>query len=307
MKTEDEVRVFYDDVLNELLYPLEEYRLRKVVWIKRYMLIGSLLLIPSIVCFCFGVPFVAFIFGFTAFILYGYAFQSVNEMKATLQRNFKNKILPVLLGFLFDNYEYIPNQRIARSVFIKSKLFAEDITSMDGEDFMRFKIGDTAIMFCESDLYNKGKMFFHGIFICSVFNKFFNHQTVVLPKPVFPLFQNIVRSLLEGFCRIQLEDVVFTKNFIVYGDDPVESRYILTPGLMARILNYKFKTRKKISFSFIDDRMYCVIPNYINLFEPALFDSFLDFEFIRKSYEPLKLYTDLVDDLNLNVRIWSKM
>jgi hypothetical protein len=306
MKTEDEVRIFYNEKLKELLYPLEEYRISKVAIIKRYLFIGSLLLIPAIIGICLKIPFLVFTFGLIAFILYGLAFQTINKMKSTLQRNFKNKILLTLLDFLFDKYEYIPNQRIAKSVLIKSKLFTEDITGVEGEDFMRFKIGDTAIMFCETDIYKRGKMFFHGIFICSTFNKYFTNDIVVLPKPAFSLFQDITRGLLGGFQRIKLEDIEFNRNFIVYGKDQVESRYILTPGLMSRMLNYKYKTKRKISFSFIDDRMYCIIPNYINLFEPALFNSFMDVEFIFKNYNPLKLYTDLVNDLNLNVHIWTK-
>jgi hypothetical protein len=52
--------------------------------------------------------------------------------------------------------------------------------------------------------------------------------------------------------------------------------------------------------------MFCAIPNYDNLFEPAIFNSFLNFDFMLKSYDALRLYTDIVDDLNLNLRIWTK-
>jgi hypothetical protein len=52
--------------------------------------------------------------------------------------------------------------------------------------------------------------------------------------------------------------------------------------------------------------MFCTIPNYDNLFEPALFNSFYDFEFMEKSFHALKLYTHIVEDLNLNLRIWTK-
>ena len=103
-----------------------------------------------------------------------------------------------------------------------------------------------------------------------------------------------------------MDDVDFNEEFAVYSTDQVESRYILSPSLMSRILSYKQKVNRKISVSFVNDKMFCAIPNYINLFEPALFESFFDFTFIQKSYEAIKLYTDIVDDLNLNLRIWTK-
>jgi len=43
-----------------------------------------------------------------------------------------------------------------------------------------------------------------------------------------------------------------------------------------------------------------------NLFEPRLFKTLLDFSPIRQYYEDLALAIGIVDDLNLNMRIWSK-
>jgi hypothetical protein len=43
-----------------------------------------------------------------------------------------------------------------------------------------------------------------------------------------------------------------------------------------------------------------------NLFEPKLFSSLIDFENVREYYDDLALAVDIVDDLNLNTRIWSK-
>jgi hypothetical protein len=43
-----------------------------------------------------------------------------------------------------------------------------------------------------------------------------------------------------------------------------------------------------------------------NLFEPRLFRTILDFELVQEYFEDLQLAIGIVDDLNLNTRIWSK-
>ena len=215
--------------------------------------------------------------------------------------------MPELLRYLFDDVEYIPRQRIAKSVLEKSMLLPDRMMIVEGEDFMRFKIGDTRIMFCETTvLSSRGEdVLFNGVFISASFNKYFTAKTFVCPEKSKSFFRNLKRRILDNLCPVKLEDVEFNKEFFVLSSDQVEARYILTPSLMLRIMNYRRKIKKGISFSFVDDRLYCAIPNYINLFEPALFEHF-DFEFIKRNYLPLKLYTDLVEDLNLNNQIWSK-
>ena len=74
---------------------------------------------------------------------------------------------------------------------------------------------------------------------------------------------------------------------------------------MQKILEYKMKVKKEIAISFVGNRLYCAIPEFKDLFEPAFSKSF-DLGFIRQNYDPIKLYTDLVEDLNLNLRIWSR-
>jgi hypothetical protein len=43
-----------------------------------------------------------------------------------------------------------------------------------------------------------------------------------------------------------------------------------------------------------------------NLFEPHIFQSLLNFEPVRGYLDDLQMVIDIVDDLNLNTRIWTK-
>ncbi|MFT5169968.1 MAG: hypothetical protein ACI8Q2_000583, partial [Candidatus Omnitrophota bacterium] len=43
-----------------------------------------------------------------------------------------------------------------------------------------------------------------------------------------------------------------------------------------------------------------------NLFEPRIFKTLLDFKPIEEYFEDLSFAIGIVEDLNLNTRIWSK-
>jgi hypothetical protein len=52
--------------------------------------------------------------------------------------------------------------------------------------------------------------------------------------------------------------------------------------------------------------MYVAIPYSKGLFEPKLFGDIVNFSNIEEYYNDLKLVLNLVEDLNLNTRIWLK-
>lgn len=306
MRSEAELELFYSTRLQPALEPLEQYRIEKVRKLKSctYWIIPCFLLIIAGLASMHEL--LAFLSFFPMAFLAGRTYQTLNTMLRTLTRQFKNQILPQLMDFLFEDYEYIPRQKISKSVVDKSLLFPLRIFSVDGEDFMRFKLGETRIMFCETRLMsNDFYSIFSGIFISASFNKYFKSKTILIPSRFTYFFQKVKQQLFQNLKIIKLEDIEFSKKFIVSGTDQVEARYILTPALMQRLLDYRKKTKKAALFSFVDNHLYCAIPTKKNLFEPALFEPF-DLDFIKRNYEPLRLYTDIVDDLNLNVRIWSK-
>jgi len=310
MKSEAEVKEFFANELHCELLPLEIYRKRKVKKIRIYLYVALILAIPLV----FGIiqqlgVFIGFVI-FGILLTLGYAYETLGKMQDELQEKFKSTALPRLLEFMFHQFNYLPNQRIARSTLVESQLISDEITVVEGEDYMRFKLGETGIMFCETIVFRRNKSdgpIFHGVFLAASFNKHFKSVTIILPKSKVSFLSKIIKyKIFDTFKIIKLEDTEFNKEFTVYSTDQVESRYILSTSFMNRLLAYKQKVKRKISVSFVHDKMFCTIPNYINLFEPALFESFYDFSFIQKSYDALKQYTDIVEDLNLNLRIWNK-
>jgi len=105
---------------------------------------------------------------------------------------------------------------------------------------------------------------------------------------------------------IKLENPEFEKYFVVYGSDQIESRYILSPSFMERLVTYRKKVGSQVYFSFVNSYIFIAIPTKRNLFEPNLLKNLTDFNHIKTYFEDLSLLIGAVEDLNLNTRIWSK-
>ncbi len=238
------------------------------------------------------------------------------------RKEFKSKIISKMTGFLDEGLIYTPEGMIAPSEFIKSEIFSLSCDNYSGEDHFKGKIGKTDIEFSEITAKHRNTSssgssqkdeyitIFSGLFIIADFNKHFKTRTIVLPdtaEKLFGKFGQTLQSVSIGRGKlVRLEDQVFEKEFCVYGDDQVEARYILTPALMERIVAFKRKWDKRISLSFIDSRVYLAINMNKNLFETRIFRPVADYSFMQETFRFLILITEIVEDLNLNTRIWTK-
>lgn len=112
-------------------------------------------------------------------------------------------------------------------------------------------------------------------------------------------------SFLSGWQVINLEDTEFEKYYIAYGKDQVEARYILSPNLIRRIIDYRKKYNRKIYISFKDSLMYVGISGSFT-FSPPVLRGIKDYQRLKEIYETLSMVISIVDEFNLNTRIWSK-
>jgi hypothetical protein len=239
------------------------------------------------------------------------------------KRGFKDEVIRAVVHAYQADLHYQPANYISEHTFRASELFLQGIDRYSGEDYVSGKRDKTDFEFSEihaeyktTTRDSKGRTktrwhtIFKGVFFIADFHKDFRTHTVVLPDTAEKLFgflgkklqsMNIMRDEL-----IKLEDPEFEKAFCVYGGDQVEARYILSPGLMRRILECKAKFSSKIYLAFLDSKVYVAISSNKNRFEPRVFQSVNDMSLIHEYKEDLDLIVDIVDDLNLNTRLWSK-
>lgn len=232
--------------------------------------------------------------------------------------SFKKDVIRKLVKFINPKLKYTPDAGIDRRVFEKSDIFKEEINRFEAEDHVHGRIGSTEIGFSEVSAqyvtHNVGSSnkttIFHGLYFVADFNKHFQGKTVVLPDLAECEFGWFGRKLQSWNRKrdplVQLEDPEFEREFVVYGSDQIEARYILSTRLMERILKFKQKTGKCVSLAFVDSNVFVAIPLGRNLFEPHLFKSILNFQSIVDYIDHLQLAIGIVEDLDLNTRIWSK-
>lgn len=318
MKTLEDLREFYNVTLLADLQNLEQER-KKIVfkliciivtilcilgvcflfWRVNFNAILAALFIPAVLCLIIGVVL-------CKFLTRGYV------------AKFKSLVIERIVHFIDENLNYAADDCIDKSTFMLSKIFTTKPNRYKGDDLVSGKVGATKIKFSEihaehesgSGKNRRRYTVFKGLFFIGDFNKDFTTQTVVLPDTAEKLFGylgqklqslNIFRGQL-----IKLDDPEFEKHFVVYGNDQIQARYILSTSLMERIVEFKKKTGRKIHLSFVGSMVFVAVSYTKKLFEPRLFRTLLDFGPIREYFEDLQLAIGIVDDLNLNTRIWSK-
>ncbi len=246
-----------------------------------------------------------------------------SNIKSKFKAVFKTEILTKIIHAINPDLSYSHSSYIDEGKFKASDIFKQSTDRYSGEDYISGVVDKTQIEMSElhcqyRQTYTDSKgntqtryvTFFKGLFMIADFNKNFKGKTVVLPDTMEKTFgwlgkkfqkMNMLRNQL-----IKLEDPEFEKEFAVYGDDQVEARYILSTSLMKRITDLKKKFGCKLYLSFVNSSVNIAIHWGKDLFEPKIKRSLLDSEEIQVFYEELNLCLGIVEDLNLNTRIWTK-
>lgn len=319
MKTLEDLKQFYNTTLICDLEGLERQR-RKIVQKVTYVIAGAVCV--AVIGFfffamqSFHAAFPAIIISLVLCLIIGGVLYKI--LTRSYVAEFKSLVIERIVHFIDENLTYSPKSCIPKSTFMLSKIFTTRPNRYKGDDFVSGNVGATRIEFSELHAeYESGSgknrhchTVFRGLFFIGDFNKHFTGQTVVLPDTAEKLFGRLGRKLqslnISRDQLINLEDPEFERHFVVYGSDQVEARYILSTSLMARITDFKKKTGRKIHLSFIGSMVFVAASYTRSLFEPRLFRTLLDFGPIRQYFEDLQLAIGIVDDLNLNTRIWSK-
>ncbi len=235
--------------------------------------------------------------------------------------NFKSRIISGIVKFINPELTYFPNDMISSTEFTRSRIFKIVPNLFYGDDLVTGKIDKTELAFSEihalykshshsdEDKDNK-KRIFDGLFFKADFHKNFKGEYFIFPDKAEKAFGKI-GQIFQKFNSsrgqlIKLEDPEFEKYFVVYGSDQVEARYILSTGIMQRILEFRKRANNDIFISFVDSNIYIAIPKNRRLFEPKYYSSVIDEYKATEYFSDLELAISIVEELNLNTRIWSK-
>jgi hypothetical protein len=321
-RTTSDFAHFYASGLRRELNGLEQ--LRKVVLRKVLILIVVLAAIVAIAA-AIGIAYgagngmiAAAGFLCAAAGTFGYRFLTRDYV-----HHYKLLVVKKIVAFIDPSLVYSPKAHISAARFNSSRIFKRYPDRMRGDDMVEGKVGDTQVAFSEvhaqyktetTDRYGHRRRRYHtifkGLFFTADFNKRFYGKTVVLPDTAERLFGGI-GSFFQKINRpsdefIKMDDPEFEKFFVVYADDQVEARYVLSTSLMKRIVDFRKKTGKRIYLSFVGSEVFVGIPYRKPLFEPKVFTTITGFKDVRRFFDDLQLAIGIVEDLSLNTRIWTK-
>lgn len=219
-------------------------------------------------------------------------------------------IIQCLLSEIDPSLRYKPDGLIRKKEFVSSELYNNPVAKYWGCDLITGKIGSTDIRFsmahaeekCQREVTDsKGRKktetyyvtFFEGVLFSADFNKNITGMTVVRSSRIF------------GRGNVKLEDSRFNKLFGVTSSDQIEARYILSHSLMEKIVEIRNRFGE-INLSFTGEHVLLALPMSAKLLDLNMGSAETIHSQVDKIYAKLASIVGLVDDLDLNTRIWTK-
>lgn len=236
------------------------------------------------------------------------------------QTMFKNQFVARVVKAVEPGMNYDPLRGISEGIFTQSGLFSSSPDRYSCEDLFHGVIGETEVMFSEVHAEDKrtrrksdGKTetywvtIFKGIFFMADFHKHFRSPVSVLPDVAERHLGWVGKKLQKLGGNLQkLENQEFEKMYVVRGSDPVEARYILTPSMQEQLVDLGQRVGRGLRVVFRDSQVCLAIPSDENWFEGNLHKPAGDREQAARLLSELRSCFVIVDELDLNTRIWTK-
>lgn len=240
------------------------------------------------------------------------------------RRSYKLAVIPRLLALIEPGLRYDPGSGISSGTFVGSELFSNTPDRYTTEDLIEGTHGKTSLRLAEvhaedrqTTTDSKGRTqtryvtIFKGLLLIADFNKHFQGRTFVFPDVAENLFGNFGRAfqMLGGRSEtglIRLEDPDFENAFAVYSTDEIEARYVLSTAMMQRLLKMRERFGKNVRIGFKESSIVLAVPHRRGFLEPELRTPAADDSQVRAMLSELRLFLEIIDELDLNTRIWTK-
>jgi hypothetical protein len=304
VKTEEEFRIYYNNVVDGQVKNLSKLRVAALKR-KNYFKLGIGTGAVALIIGGFYMPAglnIYFVFGY--FLLAGIFYsEGIRKSREKYESTFSDTLVRGLISFMDPDFEYDPDEGIPEAGFNFSNIFRGSM-SYYSSDLVKGIIKDTYVKFSYVDASMHGDAF-KGLFFILESNKEINGELYAITRDSHSLKSEIVNKLhVARPPFIRMDDADFNYRYAVYGTDPIETRYILTPAFMQRLLDFGNKTKEEVNLSYVKGGMFLSLSTRDPLFQ---FDykKDPDYNTVNEWVIYLNEAFSLVDALNLNTRIWQ--
>lgn len=321
MVTQEQLQTLFETQLKPILSELEIKRKKIVVYYYVAMVFYALMVVGFIVTIYYRnnpkpLWLIPILIGVVIGLILsnkGYKLGQKNGYYASYKKHIVSKIFQVI----DPAWTYDEKSSVNESEYKASKLFPQEFNRFVGDDLVYGKIDKTDFRSSEVNTVNVLKSedrktthpVFRGYFFHADFNKNFAAETYVdavlgietcnARKMQFKDYANSGEAILEN--------PEFSRLFKIRTTDQVEARYILTPNIMEAMVKLYKTFKEPIHFSFVGTRVYCAIDFSKELFEAPTFKTCISIRQIEKLHSLFMLNATIINKLNLNTRIWTKM
>ena len=248
----------------------------------------------------------------------GYALWTPVEY-AGLSKTYKQVVIGRVIAALGEGLTYSAESRFKKQDFIDLDLFSRRLQQWSSEDEISGRKGAVVYSMFEAKATGlkvsregaETETFFHGLIVRLDFNKHFRGHTIVVPNSESQVFDGMVEGLGEYETRkakqlCHMDNVTFEKWFSVYSTDQQEARYVLTPKSMELILA-TYVRFNGARCCFKDSSVFLAIPSNADRFEVSFTATMTPENAIGELAECVALAENLIDALDLETRIWTKV
>lgn len=307
-KSNEDFEAFYGENLNDLVRNSEELRLIQKEELKKTMMslslkMGIVGIVAVVISFLFNSYFPI---GFVS-VVFMLIYVVVREKhRLIVLDKVKRELIPPLLSYINPSFKYKAVEKIKNEEFKISKLFST-FDTYKGDDLIVGRVGETRIKFSEVNAIkevddDKNISVFHGLFFIVDFNKDFDGDLFVLPKR----FTGRTNSKLKRLGKHEMDSARFNEEYFILSEDAHLARYILTPVLMENILEFSDRTSIQPIISFRKGVMFLGINTMKNSFSISLNEE-INKQQVKDYFDDINLALQLIDELDLNLRIWNKI
>lgn len=99
--------------------------------------------------------------------------------------------------------------------------------------------------------------------------------------------------------KIEFESTKFNEDFLCYGNNELEARYIVTPHFMEKLDTFVNTQNCSVVFGFMNSQLYIALDTRQDAFEPG-FLSIVDKSFLDDAEKDLKIIKEIIDELDLD-------
>lgn len=240
----------------------------------------------------------------------------VGNARREVAKAYKGLVVHRVVKALGDGLTYSAESSLTQRAFLAMELFADTPTSFTSEDEIGGRKNNVSYSVHEVRATRREQkrtiVIFAGLMIRLDFNKNFRGRTSVVPNGEAVATGSFLGRLLSAAGRqtkaaVRLENPDFERVFDVYSTDDQEARYLLTPKLMELVLAANTaQSHGALRLAFVDNSLYVTIPMRCDYFEAGLNQTVTPESAVGDLAEVIAFAERLVDEFQLETRLWSR-